>query len=660
MAPYAVSHLKLLYLLEKQGLAGEDSPRLNLYLTNTLELENIELSDLPGISSLSKEARLAGKIKKDTPITVILGNPPYSGHSANRSVIPQTSSKKTGQTGSFASKERTWIGSQIEHYKRIDGIPLQEKNLKWLQDDYVKFIRFAQYMIDRNPAGEGVIGYITNHSYLDNPTFRGMRQSLMTSFNYIYILNLHGNIAKKEKCPDGTVDENLFHIRQGTAIAFFIKKKNHPEPCQVFYGQIQGSRLYKQQLLNSQNIDTTPWQPIQPRAPFYLFTPGENMNQDHYASFFRVNDIFPVHSVAIITARDALTIAPNPDELLQRITQFANLDENTARHTFQLEEDSRDWQIKDAQADLHESGLSPSHITPFLYRPFDIRYTYYTGRSRGFLCMPRPEVMRHMLQENIALITVRQVAEGTFNHCLVTNTITESRITTSNKGIAYLFPLYLYLYPHHHPKRGKNNLFSYLNQNNNQPQPRQPNLSPFILHWWSQTAHFPGEPNPEELFYYVYAILFSNLYRQTYAQGLKMDFPRVPFTTQYPLFCKLSQLGHQLVNLHLLKAPQLNNTSIKFPLPGTNQIKYIQYFPEMQKLLINEQQYFSPIHSTTWEYHLCGYQVLNKWLKDRKKQKLTGSDILHFIKITTIIQLTIQIQNDIDLLYQELEPENFS
>ena len=201
MAPYAVGHLKIGFLLEEAGCRISGDERFQLYLTNTLEMKELAQSNLPGMSSLAQESRLAGKVKREVPILVILGNPPYSGHSSN-----------IGE----------WISKEIKDYYQVDGKPLGERNSKWLQDDYVKFIRFAQWKIDQ--AGEGVLGFITNHSYLDNPTFRGMRRSLMKSFDHIYLLDLHGNSLKKEKCPDGSKDENVFDIRTGVAIGLFIKK----------------------------------------------------------------------------------------------------------------------------------------------------------------------------------------------------------------------------------------------------------------------------------------------------------------------------------------------------------------------------------------------------------------------------------------------------
>ncbi|MCL0085022.1 N-6 DNA methylase, partial [Thermodesulfovibrionales bacterium] len=256
MAPYAIGHLKMSFLLEELGYKLGEDDRFKLYLTNTLEMEELAQTELPGMASLSEESHLAGQIKKAQPILAILGNPPYSGHSSN-----------IGE----------WITREIRSYYEVDEKPLRERNPKWLQDDYVKFIRFAQWKIDQ--AGEGVLGFITNHSYLDNPTFRGMRQSLMNSFNEIYILDLHGNSLKKEKCPDGSKDKNVFDIQQGVAIALFLKKKEKisadytdlKKKCTVYHSEIWGLREDKGKWLLKNDIKTTKWKEVSPKSEFYLF-----------------------------------------------------------------------------------------------------------------------------------------------------------------------------------------------------------------------------------------------------------------------------------------------------------------------------------------------------------------------------------------------------
>ncbi len=299
MAPYAVGHLKMSFLLEELGYSLKKEDRFKLYLTSTLEMEELEQTSLPGMASLSEESRLAGKVKKEQPILAILGNPPYSGHSANRGAWIDGLLKN-----GYVHKN----GIRDNGYYQVDGKPLGEKNPKWLQDDYVKFIRFAQWKIDQ--AGEGVLGFITNHSYLDNPTFRGMRQSLMNSFNEIYVIDLHGNSLKKEKCPDGSKDENVFDIRQGTAITLFIKEKNRnkDKDRKIFHSEIWGLRRQKYEWLSDNDVSTTKWEKLTPKSEFYLFIPRDERLLKQYEKLLQITDIFPVNSVGIVTSRDKFVI----------------------------------------------------------------------------------------------------------------------------------------------------------------------------------------------------------------------------------------------------------------------------------------------------------------------------------------------------------------
>ena len=333
MAPYAVGHLKMSFFLEELGHRLGDDERFQFYLTNTLEMEELEQTYLPGMASLAQESHLAGKVKKERPILVILGNPPYSGISANPSEKYITTTTKKGKER--RKKIKTWIGDLIEDYKYVDGKHFGERK-HWLQDDYVKFIRFAQWKIDR--AGEGVFGFITNHSYLDNPTFRGMRQSLMNSFNEIYILDLHGSSLKKEKCPDGSKDENVFDIQQGVAISLFIKMRGEKKKCEVYHSQIWGLWKYKYDRLLDDDIKTTNWEKLSPNSPYYFFVPREEKGREIYERYWKVTDIFPVHSVGIVTARDKFVIDFDKDVLKRRIAMFTNLSmpDELVKQTFKL------------------------------------------------------------------------------------------------------------------------------------------------------------------------------------------------------------------------------------------------------------------------------------------------------------------------------------
>ncbi|MFC1822988.1 type ISP restriction/modification enzyme [Thermodesulfobacteriota bacterium] len=648
MAPYAVGHLKMAFLLEELGYRLQKDDRFKLYLTSTLDMEELDQTSLPGMASLSEESRLAGKVKKEQPILAILGNPPYSGHSANKGEWIDRLLKK-GYTHSNGIKD--------DGYYYVDGKPLGEKNPKWLQDDYVKFIRFGQWKIDQ--AGEGVLGFITNHSYLDNPTFRGMRRSLMSSFDEIYLLDLHGNSLKKEKCPDGSKDENVFDIRQGTAIALFIKTKdlsarnaqagrNSENGKKVFHSELWGMRKGKYDWLINNDITTTKWQKIAPKSKFYLFVPRDEKLLNLYEKSPKITDIFPINSVGITTARDKLTIQFTPEKVWTTILNFSKMDENLARMAYRLGKDARDWKVKLAQKDLIDSGVDRKKIAPILYRPFDIRYTYYTGKSRGFHCMPRPKVMRHMMQENLGLITNRQVNSG-FKHILCTNfIINDCTVSLETRERSYLFPLFLY------PKPDQKDLFSHLKES----KERKPNISERTFSVLAET--YKTKPNPEDIFYYIYAVFFSNTYRTKYAEFLKTDFPRVPFTKDKRLFKQLVEYGKRLADLHLMRSPELDSPVVKFQGTGDKRVDKIKYDKKGERVYINKDQYFEGIEENVWQYRIGGYQVCDKWLKDRKSNVLSLDDIKHYCKVATAIEHTINIQKSIDEIYNEAEKDLIS
>ena len=630
MAPYAVGHLKMSFLLEELGYKLQQDDRFKLYLTNALEMEELAQSELPGMVSLSEESHLAGKVKKETPILVILGNPPYSGHSANRGKWIDDLLKK-GYTVANGSKD--------EGYYTVDAKPLGEKNPKWLQDDYVKFIRFAQWKIDR--TGEGVLGFISNHSYLDNPTFRGMRQSLMKSFDEIYVLDLHGNTLKKEKCPDGSKDENVFDIRQGVAIALFIKNKGSKRACEVHHSEIWGLRDDKYDWLGKKEIKTTKWNKITPKSEFYLFIPREEKLQKFYEQNPKVTDILLINSVGIVTARDNLTIKWIPDEVWATVLNFSRMEKELARQAYNLGEDARDWKVEFAQKDLIESGLDKSKIVSILYRPFDIRFTYYTGKSRGFICRPRPEVMRHITHENLGIIMPKRVeTKIPWRHVFAANNMVE-HVAVSLKTIDYFFPLYIY------PHINKRDLFSSMKDLSS----KAPNINSKVFMLLSK-AH-KEESSPEEIFYYIYAVLYSNAYRTKYAEFLKTDFPRVPFTKERNLFSGMAELGSHLVELHLLKSKELEHPIARFQGKGENKVDKVRYGEG--GVHINEDQYFEGVKPEVWEYQIGGYQVCDKWLKDRKGKKLSLEDIKHYCKIVTALEKTIAVQKEIDKLYRRVE-----
>lgn len=618
MAPYAVGHLKIGFLLEELGYKLDKDDRFNLFLTNTLDMEELAESNLPGTSSLSQESHEAGKIKRETPILAILGNPPYSGHSVNKG---------------------DWISKEIKEYYQIDGKDLGEKNPKWLQDDYVKFIRFAQWKIDQ--AGEGVLGFITNHSYLDNPTFRGMRYSLLNSFEHIYILDLHGNSKKKEVCPDGSKDENVFDIQQGVAILLAIKKKGLKR--KIMHRDDWGLRQTKYNWLKTNDIKTTKWNVLKPESEFYFFVPRDEKYSGRYNKFLKITDIFPENSVGIVTARDNLTIRWTEKEMWDTVLRFSNMDSELARRAYNLGKDVRDWKVKFAQQDIKESELDKKKIVPILYRPFDKRFTYYTGKSRGFHCMPRPDIMRHMLRENIALCVGRagQVVgtQNLWNIAFCSDCIQDFNLFYRGGNVN--FPLYIY------PDA---NLF-----NGGSNYQREVNISAEILEKFKEC--YGKKIQPEQIISYIYAVLYSNTYRSKYAQFLKTDFPKIPFCTDSGVFVQMAKLGQELINLHLMKSDKLNKPIAKFEGKGNTKVEKVGFNDRQNRVFINLDSYFDNINPQIWEYCIGGYQVMEKWLKDRKEKKLTLEEIKLYCKIATSIKGTLEVQNHIDKIYPDVEKD---
>jgi len=643
MAPYTVAHIKLGLQLQEMGYEFESDERLRIFLTNSLENahETGSTPTLPFAEWLVLEGRAASEVKQDSPVMVIIGNPPYSGHSLNK--------------GDWITHLLRGIDNNLDakmaNYFEVDGKPLNERNPKWLQDDYVKFIRFAQWRIES--TGYGILGFITNHGYLDNPTFRGMRQALMQDFDEIYVLDLHGNSLKKEKAPDGSADQNVFDIQQGVAISFFVKyHKASKKPAKVFHAELWGKREEKYAWLEKQDVKTTDWEALKPSSPFYLFIPQDMRLRSEYEHYWKVTEMMPVNSAGIVTARDNLTIHESRQTIMETIKDFVSLEPETAREKYQLGEDAQDWKVHLAQEDIRNNEVDDSYVTPILYRPFDKRYTYYTGKTKGFICRPRHEVMQHILAgENVGLITRRQMLPSqpctyfyTSNHL-----ISDGVIRSDNRGSESLFPLYLY------PTEKE----EFLNGNGKAKPKRKPNFAPkFIKDVETRlklqfiedgTGDFATTIGPEDIFHYMYAVFHSLTYRQRYAEFLKIDFPRLPLTRDKTLFQQFANLGEQLVAIHLMEADIESDSG--YPIEGDNRVDKITY--KNEKVYINKTQYFDNVTEAVWQFQIGGYQVCQKWLKDRKGRQLNYDDCNHYLYILAALEHTIQLMADIDVILPE-------
>ena len=621
MAPYAIAHMKIGLKLAETGYRFGTEERARIYLTNALEPKVKQLPQI-GFDALAHEAAAVNEIKWHKRFTVVIGNPPYSGISSNMTEYAQ---------------------HIVDAYKIVDGGALNERKL-WLQDDYVKFIRKAQTIIDITNVG--VFGYITNHGYLGNPTFRGMRQSLMRTFPRLRVIDLHGNANKKEQSPDGSEDKNVFDIRQGVAICLASRSR---ADAVVAHGDLWGSRESKYAWLTKHRGSDTDFAPLTPDSPFYFFEPQNTDCRAEYDAGWKITDMFPTHGVGVVMARDSMTVDFDSDALWQRVKDFASLPPEKARTKYDLGKDARDWQIATAQADIQASGPSKKKICPILYRPFDRRFTYYTGNSRGFYASPCRKVMSNMLGgDNLGIALSRSVEIGQFEHVFCTKGIVGHH-SVSLKEVNYLFPLWLV--------PTDDAPLSLLKEDGE----RQPNFAPSFLHALATSLSLketgphglPTSVTPEDIAHYVYAALHSPGYRSRYAESLKIDFPRLPLTGNLELFRALARLGGELVATHLMESPRLDTPITEF-IGGRN--------PEVEKttwskktVWVDAEQTigFKGVPENVWNFHIGGYQVCEKWLKDRKGRVLTKGDIDHYQRIVVALHETIRIMAEIDKVIEK-------
>jgi predicted helicase len=626
MAPYAICHLKLGLFLEEMGYTFNRNKRLGVYLINSLEDINLKEEeqqlalDIPEMERLIAEESASGyRVKKSEPVRVVIGNPPYSVNSVNKS---------------------GWVTDLVRnaYYPNDD---MKERNPKMLLDDYVKFIRFGQWRIDQTQ--QGILAFITNHGYLDNPTFRGMRWSLGRSFNQVKVMDLHGNTKKKEVSLDGSRDENVFDIQQGVAVGLLVKDQEAQADSsslrKAFHAHLYGNRTSKYDWLQTHDVLSTDWHELKPQAPFYLLIPQNTNLLGEYEQGWKITDVMPVNSTGVKTHRDHFVIDFDDEKLKHRITEFRDLEisDNDIATRYKLL-DTRDWKLGLRRRSLAANQTWEQYLTQCLYRPFDVREYYH---HQDVVELPRNEVMRHIVNhENLGMVFMRQVAiqEG-YNHFIVTNLAVDNRAFYSNKGTMQISPLCLY-------PVGEATRLEYHTEISHLSQDRRVNFSPKFFK--DLTAKLDTTPTPEAIFYYIYAVFHSPTYRSRYAEFLKIDFPRVPLTRDIHLFQQLAAYGEELVALHLMKSPVLENLITQFEDenrtidPGHP--KYAN-----GKVTINKRGAgFTGVPEEVWNFYIGGYQVCHKWLKDRKGRTLSDDDILHYQKIIVALQETIRIMQQID------------
>jgi predicted helicase len=592
MASYAVAHIKLDMLLGETGYQHQTDKRLHVYLTNSLEESNNEPRTLFA-QWLSREATEANVIKRDYPVMVMIGNPPYSGESQNKG---------------------KWIMSLMESYKKEPGgkSQLNERNPKWLNDDYVKFIRLAQDYIEKN--GEGIIGFINPHGYLDNPTFRGMRWNLLKTFDKIYTIDLHGNSKKKETCPDGSKDENVFDIMQGVSINLFVKtgKKSKDELGKVYHKDMYGLRQNKYDFLDEATIENVGYKELKPKEPMYFFVPKDFELQEEYDKGFKIDELFKISSVSVVTANDSVLVDINENNLLKKVNEaFGNADK--------------------------------SFVERYNYRPFDDRYIYYDVQK---IERPRESTMRHMKKPNIAILTCRQLAGNEWLHVSVADGIVDDcRVSSKTKERGYVFPLYIYK-----ENMGKEECIVNFNKELYDNIAKGLNYLPCyddnIL--IDPTSEYNGVLYPKDLFDYIYAVLHSPSYRERYKEFLKIDFPRIPYPTDWEKYRDLVEKGEELRQLHLMEDLP-HSTGVSFPVGGSLQVDCYRW--EKNRIYINSEQFFEGVSESAWNFYIGGYQPAQKWLKDRKGLTLSFEDVKHYQRIIYVLQQTKQLMREIDNIY---------
>lgn len=621
MASYAMCHMKLDMILTELGYTPTKTPpRLSVYLTNSLEEGEPANQTLPFTQWLSREAKGANTIKSDMPIMCVIGNPPYLGE---------------------GGVSEGWIGELMDDYKKEPGgkVRLKERNPKWLNDLYVKFIRMSSHLIEKN--GEGVLGFITNHGYLDNPTFRGMRWHLLKTFDRIWVLDLHGNVKKKETTPEGKPDQNVFDIQQGVSIIIGIKKKGDGKGlADVMHGDLWGTRAAKYEALEGAGLSSLVFEPLKCPASQYPFVKRNHELLGQYKDGFLLSEMMAVNSMGVMTKRDKIAVQFTKDEVNSTISDFKSLDREQLEKRYSGIHDARDWNLAGIKKNIAEHGLG--HTQPLMYRPFDYRYTYYTNFSRGFLAYPVYNVGRHMLQSNICLTTIRKadvVQDWAHAFCLDGLMVHHG---ISMKEGNYIFPLYLYP------------------DEQDLDQTCRVNFDPKLHQKLQRLAkhHTNGTPDEVQTFDYIYGVLHCPAYREIYAEFLKIDFPRIRWPVSPDEFWNVSFKGTQLRKLHLMEPTAIGQTPYPFMTiegeEGDNVVDRIRF--EDGKVWINKTQYFDAAPEVSWGFHIGGYQPAQKWLKDRKGRELSFEDVQHYQRILKILSETDRIMQTISMTLDTTSP----
>ncbi len=629
MASYAMAHLKLDLLLEETGFKAKKDQRFRVYLTNSLEEHHPDTGTLFA-NWLSTEANEANHIKRDSPVMCVIGNPPYAVSSTNKN---------------------PWIENLIDDYKK----DLKEKSYNSLSDDYVKFMRYGQHFIHKN--GSGILAYISNNSFIDGLVFRQMRKNLLETFDKTYILDLHGNAKKKEICPDGSADQNVFDIMQGVSINIFIKNENLPKGKlgEVFHYDLFGKREIKYEFLGRKSLNEINWEPLKYIQPNYYFVRRDYEALKSYNNGFCVESLFNIHATGIKTERDVFTIKLKENELNEVLFDLKNSEVETIRVKHNLKPDGRDWTLQRAKEDVlnNSSGIR----TVVQYRPFDNRHTYYTNKSKGFLAYPRNKIMDNLIKENICFVTTRLNRGLSSGYNFVSKNILDSHLLDSAADSLQAFPLFIY------PNlNNQKSIVKVLDRIPNFKTEIIQKLEVILTLTFKDESELSSSTNksktfaPLDILDYIYCIVYSPKYRNSYSDFLKKDYPKIPYPKDPETFWALVKLGGEIRQIHLLESPKVEDYITSYPKDGNNEVttkigkKDWELHDEANgvgRIWINDEQYFDKVPLTAWEFYIGGYQPAQKWLKDRRGRELSFDDILHYQKIIVALTETDRLMKEI-------------
>ena len=602
MAPYAVAHMKLGLQLIDTGHDFRSPDRIRVLLTNALEGPH-ELAELPPFSGWpAEDADAAGERDRDPSIMVVLGNPPYS-------IFGQT-------------PPGPWIRGLLDDYKT----GLNERKLN-LDDAFIKFIRLGQWHIERR--GAGVLAFVVSNTFLDGITHRRMRESLLDFFTEIFVLDLHGSSKKNERTPGDEKDENVFDIQQGVAIVIMIKaRRSRPAPSKVWHADLWGSRAAKYLRLESEDLSAMTWRQIEPEARHFFFVPKDLDLSDEYSAYPSLHGgVFLNKNTGIQTKRDRLVYHINKEELDAVLHDITDLSAANFAQSYGLPGDGRDWTLAGATADVRTGKGRGQQV---LYHPFDLRWTWYSGRTKGWMAYPRSPLMQSALKPNLLLLTVRNARRGNVDSFLVAATLVDKDAVSPFDNVTF-FPLYIYGVEDGAPAHDDAGTAL--------------NMSPEFISSFSRVLEaVPDAVRAERLVHYIYAVLYAPSYRARYAELLRIDYPRIPRTTDPELFAALAERGRILVELHLMRqaAPPMST----FSGAGDRSVEQCRY--ESGRVYVNSTQHFDGVPAEAWGFRIGGYPVLEKWLKERRGRTLSSDEVQHFHAVVSVLSKTCGIMREID------------